>query len=93
MDNMANVQMAGKAHQPTKAYTQQAMDKLYVTPIVNVEPRFIEHLMMHRGKRIMVCTTVEKMEGILDDVAVDHLALMVHDKKHHVRFGQIVYFA
>jgi hypothetical protein len=99
MHNMANanVSPAGispEHHQlPNMSFKPAAGERLPVTPIVNVEPRFIEHLTMYKGQNIMVCTTVEKMAGVLDDVAIDHLALMVNGKKHHVRFDQIVYFA
>jgi hypothetical protein len=96
MDNIENMQAnmpPTGVHQATKSSSHQPMDMLNVTPIVEVEPRFIEHLMMYKGKRIIVCTTVEKMEGILDEVAVDHLTLKINDRIHHVRYGQIVYFA
>lgn len=62
-------------------------------PYTMVEPAFMEHLLMHKGKKIVVVTTQGKHEGTLSDVYVDHLALVSGEKTHHIRFAQIVYFA
>jgi|GEM_PF-3883238 len=57
-----------------------------------VEPKFTEHLIHHKGLMIVITTTVGKLIGILDDVFIDHVALIVHGKKHHIRLSEIVYF-
>lgn len=57
-----------------------------------VEPTFIEHLMKHKGKKIVVTTTAGKLEGILSGIAVDHLQLTLDGKAAHVRIAQTVYF-
>ncbi|WP_054957278.1 DUF2642 domain-containing protein [Paenibacillus dakarensis] len=57
-----------------------------------VEPKFIEHLTQHIGLEIVITTTVGKLVGTLDDVFIDHVALSVHGKKHHIRLAEIVYF-
>ncbi|NIK79040.1 hypothetical protein FHS15_004186 [Paenibacillus castaneae] len=57
-----------------------------------VEPKFIEHLTQHIGLMIVITTTVGKLVGTLDDVFIDHVALIVHGKKHHIRLCEIVYF-
>ncbi|WP_159887546.1 DUF2642 domain-containing protein [Paenibacillus puerhi] len=57
-----------------------------------VEPKFTERLMEHIGVMIVITTTVGKLVGTLDGVFIDHVALVVHGKKHHIRLGEIVYF-
>lgn len=58
-----------------------------------LKPKFMEHLKQHIGKKICVMTTAGKLEGILDGVFIDHLALVPSShKKHHVLYSQIVYF-
>lgn len=57
-----------------------------------VEPKFTEHLIQHIGLMIVITTTVGKLVGILDDVFIDHVDLVVHGKKHHIRLCEIVYF-
>ncbi|NRF95990.1 DUF2642 domain-containing protein [Paenibacillus frigoriresistens] len=57
-----------------------------------VEPKFTEHLIQHIGLMIVITTTVGKLVGTLDDVFIDHVALVVHGKKHHIRLCEIVYF-
>jgi len=57
-----------------------------------VEPKFTEHLTQHRGLMIVITTTVGKLVGTLDDVFIDHVALVVHGKMHHIRLREIVYF-
>lgn len=62
---------------------------MYVT---KVEPKLIEHLSMHRGQMVCIVTTVGKLEGTLDDVFIDHVTLVSHGKKLHIRICEIVYF-
>ncbi|MEF2968309.1 DUF2642 domain-containing protein [Paenibacillus sp. M1] len=62
---------------------------MYMTP---VEPKFTENLIQHIGLMIVITTTVGKLVGTLDDVFIDHVALMVHGKQHHIRLCEIVYF-
>lgn len=57
-----------------------------------VEPKFTEHLTQHIGLTIVITTTVGKLVGTLDDVFIDHVALVVQGKKHHIRLCEIVYF-
>ncbi|MFF2157069.1 DUF2642 domain-containing protein [Paenibacillus chitinolyticus] len=57
-----------------------------------VEPKFIEHLIQHIGVMIVITTTVGKLVGTLGDVFIDHVALIVHGKKHYIRLCEIVYF-
>lgn len=57
-----------------------------------VEPKFTEHLSKHKGLMIVITTTVGKLVGTLDDVFIDHVALVVHGKLHHIRLREIVYF-
>ncbi|GIP31946.1 DUF2642 domain-containing protein [Paenibacillus sp. J2TS4] len=57
-----------------------------------VKPKFMEHLMEHKGKKITVMTTGGKVEGKLDGAFIDHLALTSHDKKYHILYHQIIYF-
>lgn len=57
-----------------------------------VEPKFTEHLTQHKGLMIVITTTVGKLIGTLDDVFIDHVALVVQGKKHHIRLCEIVYF-
>ncbi|MEF3309471.1 DUF2642 domain-containing protein [Paenibacillus sp. GYB004] len=74
--------------QPTES-TQQPKAIMYVT---KVEPKLIEHLMMHKGQMICIVTTVGKLEGMLDDVFIDHVTLGSHGKKLHIRICEIIYF-
>lgn len=62
---------------------------LYTTA---VEPKFTEHLIQHKGLKIVITTTVGKLVGTLDDVFIDHVALTVNGKLHHIRLCEIVYF-
>lgn len=57
-----------------------------------VKPKFMEHLKEYQGKKITVMTTGGKVEGKLDGVFIDHLALTSHDKKFHILYHQIIYF-
>ncbi|MCS7461433.1 YuzF family protein [Paenibacillus doosanensis] len=57
-----------------------------------VEPKFTEHLIRHKGLKVVITTTVGKLVGTLDDVFIDHVALTVNQKMHHIRLGEIVYF-
>ncbi|KEQ22697.1 DUF2642 domain-containing protein [Paenibacillus tyrfis] len=57
-----------------------------------VEPKFTEHLIQHIGLTIVITTTVGKLVGTLDNVFIDHVALVVHGKMHHIRLCEIVYF-
>jgi len=57
-----------------------------------VEPKFIEHLSKHIGLMIVITTTVGKLVGTLGDVFIDHVALEVDGKTHHIRIREIVYF-
>jgi hypothetical protein len=57
-----------------------------------VEPKFIEHLSMHKGQMISVTTVTGKLEGTLTEVAIDHLLLTINGVKHHIRYHHIVYF-
>lgn len=58
-----------------------------------VEPVFIEHLLRHKGAKVVIMTTAGKVEGILSAVAVDHLQLTVGDNKAlHIRLAEVVYF-
>lgn len=62
---------------------------MYVT---KVEPKLIEHLMMHKGLELCIVTTVGKILGKLDDVFIDHIAVISNGKKLHLRLKEIVYF-
>ena len=44
-----------------------------------VEPAFIEHLLRHKGAKVVIMITAGKVDGILSGVAVDHLQLTVGD--------------
>ncbi|MGG4497095.1 DUF2642 domain-containing protein [Brevibacillus reuszeri] len=57
-----------------------------------VEPKFTELLIRYKGVMIVITTTVGKLIGTLDDVFIDHVTLIVHGKKHHIRLSEIVYF-
>ncbi|MDF2959172.1 MAG: hypothetical protein K0S39_907 [Paenibacillus sp.] len=57
-----------------------------------VEPKLIEHLMMQKGQKVCIITSVGKLEGTLDDVYIDHVALVSLGKTKHVRLSEIVYF-
>ncbi|MGE7828464.1 DUF2642 domain-containing protein [Paenibacillus sp. NPDC093718] len=58
-----------------------------------VEPVFIEHLLRHKGAKVVIMTTAGKVDGILSGVAVDHLQLTVGDNKAlHIRLAEVVYF-
>ncbi len=41
---------------------------------------------------IVITTTVGKLIGTLDNVFIDHVALVVNGKFHHIRLCEIVYF-
>ncbi|MCY9512425.1 YuzF family protein [Paenibacillus larvae] len=60
--------------------------------LTKVDPKIIEHLQMHKGQKIHVITTVGKLEGKLDNVYIDHITLISHGKKLHIRIHEIVYF-
>ncbi|TMV47623.1 DUF2642 domain-containing protein [Paenibacillus mesophilus] len=60
--------------------------------ITSVEPKMIEHLTMHKGQKVCIVTTAGKLEGMLEDVFIDHVTLESHGKKLHIRLGEIVYF-
>jgi hypothetical protein len=62
------------------------------TNVTLVEPKFTEHLRQHKGLKVAITTTVGKLVGTLEDVFVDHVALVVDGKLHHIRLGEIVYF-
>jgi len=64
-------------------------DVMYTTL---VEPKFIEHLMKHKGSKIVITTVVGKLVGTLADVFIDHVALEADGKLHHIRISEIVYF-
>jgi len=64
----------------------------YVMYKTVVEPKFIEHLCQHIGLMIVISTTVGKLVGTLGDVFIDHVALVVDGKTHHIRIREIVYF-
>ena len=57
-----------------------------------VEPTFTEHLIQHKGLKIVITTTVGKLVGTLENVLIDHVALVVNEKLHHIRLSEIVYF-
>ncbi|WP_145040429.1 DUF2642 domain-containing protein [Paenibacillus sp. Y412MC10] len=58
-----------------------------------VEPAFIDHLLRHKGAKMVIMTTAGKVEGILSGVAVDHLQLTIGDNKAlHLRLAEVVYF-
>lgn len=57
-----------------------------------VEPTFTEHLIQHKGLKIVITTTVGKLVGTLENVFIDHVALVVNEKLHHIRLSEIVYF-
>lgn len=73
-------------HKETSVYSE------HVNYTATVEPKFTEHLIQHKGLPIVITTTVGKLVGILDDVFIDHVALIVRGKKHHIRLSGIVYF-
>lgn len=62
---------------------------MYMT---TVEPKFTENLIQHKGQMIVITTTIGKLIGILDNVFIDHVALVVNGKFHHIRLCEIVYF-
>lgn len=64
----------------------------HVTYTTTVEPKFIENLIQHKGLMIVITTTVGKLIGTLDNVFIDHVALVVNEKFHHIRLCEIVYF-
>ncbi|MCY7486592.1 DUF2642 domain-containing protein [Paenibacillus alvei] len=64
----------------------------HVMYTTSVEPKFIEHLIQHKGLAVVITTTVGKLVGTLDEVFIDHVALVVSGKKHHIRLCEIVYF-
>jgi len=49
-----------------------------------VEPKFTEELIQHIGLMIVITTVVGKLAGTLEHVFIDHVALAVHGKKHHI---------
>lgn len=57
-----------------------------------VEPKFTEHLLMHKGQFVCIVTKVGKLEGTLEDVFVDHVTLTSQGKMLHIRLREIVYF-
>jgi hypothetical protein len=64
-------------------------DVMYTTL---VEPKFTEHLKQHKGLKVVITTVVGKLVGTLADVFIDHVALVVDGKLHHIRLSEIVYF-
>lgn len=91
-NQLANARMPHHHMNNAKAHVMEASEKLPVTPIVDVEPKFVEHLTMYKGKPISVCTTAGVLEGVLGGAYVDHLELKTDGKKKHIRYDQIVYF-
>lgn len=58
-----------------------------------VEPVFIDHLLRHKGAKVVIMTTAGKVEGILSGVVVDHVQLTIGDNKAlHIRMAEVVYF-
>ncbi|WP_459965549.1 DUF2642 domain-containing protein [Paenibacillus sp. JCM 10914] len=58
-----------------------------------IEPVFMDHLLRHKGQKVMIDTTAGKLEGILTGVVVDHCQLTIGENKAlHIRFAEIVYF-
>lgn len=88
------------APMPYSPYYRSELDRTMENPhlprnilyFTKVDPKLIEHLRMHKGHKIHVITTVGKLEGKLDDVYIDHIALISHGKKLHIRTDEIVYF-
>ncbi|WP_337032266.1 DUF2642 domain-containing protein [Paenibacillus illinoisensis] len=57
-----------------------------------IEPQFNEHLLQYKGLMVVITTTVGKLVGILEDVFIDHITVMVNEKRHYIRRSGIVYF-
>ncbi|MEF3307039.1 DUF2642 domain-containing protein [Paenibacillus sp. GYB003] len=84
-----NRQYYRSEEEPRKEVPVIPKNVMYTTA---VEPKFTEHLLAHKGQPICVVTTVGKLEGTLNDVFVDHIALVSHGKMQHIRLCEIVYF-
>ncbi|RKN85531.1 DUF2642 domain-containing protein [Paenibacillus ginsengarvi] len=90
----AYVPASGPAYPQTgnEQRSESAVIPQNLTYVTKVEPVFTQHLVQHKGMAVSITTTVGKLEGILDDVFIDHVTLLVNGKKHHIRLGEIVYF-
>jgi hypothetical protein len=91
MMNMAYQPMANIKPQTT-AVSPAAMERIPVTPMVTVEPCFMEHLLQSKGTSICTVTTADQYVGIARDAFVDHFTLESEGKKLHIRYDQIVCF-
>jgi nucleoid-associated protein YgaU len=89
---MNMVQQPAVNMKPNTAVSPGAIEKIPVTPVVTVEPRFMEHLLQCKGKQICTVTTADQYVGIVKDAFVDHFALAADGKKLHIRYDQIVCF-
>jgi hypothetical protein len=99
MPGMTSPMDLGPQMSPSQMYgmpqmSMQPMPPGLMSPTVNVvkiEPKMMEHSMMHRGKKVTVVTVNGKIEGTLSGVYVDHLVLTAQGKTYHIRLAQIVY--
>lgn len=58
-----------------------------------VEPVFTDHLLRHKGAKVVIMTTAGKVEGVLSGVVVDHVQQTIGDNKAlHIRLAEVVYF-
>ncbi|KAB8134697.1 DUF2642 domain-containing protein [Gracilibacillus oryzae] len=58
-----------------------------------IDPVFVDHLSRHKNQPITVTTIMDKVEGILTGIAVDHIQINIsEDRAVHIRIAQIVSF-
>lgn len=60
--------------------------------ITQLEPVFVQHISRHQGQKMVLMTTVGRIEGILAGVGIDHVQINLEDRSLHIRIAQIVYF-
>ncbi|MDF2571394.1 MAG: hypothetical protein K0R55_2998, partial [Sporomusa sp.] len=51
---------------------------------ITVEPKFFEHLNMHKGQKVSITTKVGKLVGTLQDVFIDHVTLVSNGNIQHI---------
>ncbi|MRH42749.1 DUF2642 domain-containing protein [Aquibacillus halophilus] len=70
----------------------EMMEKNQPSYSINLEPVWLNHLLMHLNKDLQVVTVSGTLEGKLTGAAVDHLQLTVQGIDYHIRYPHVVYF-
>ncbi|WP_226037058.1 DUF2642 domain-containing protein [Aquibacillus saliphilus] len=59
---------------------------------IQMEPVWLNHLLMHLDENLQVVTVNGALEGTLTGAAIDHLQLTIQGIDYHIRYPHIIYF-